>query len=523
MLTNNTSKVNQEKAIHFVADTLYCLYLKSYDVAKFLGKNMNINTKHPQYLDFSYDWQLMRDSFLGEKYIKRQGAVYLPPTQSMKEDGIYGSQFYEIYKTRAVYHDFVNTAVEASLGVMHRKPPMIRVPSKLDPLLMDCTGKGESIDLFLRRINEQQLTVGRLGLMLDFPMNQLNPFTLPYIAMYEAETIINWCENEDKTALDLIVLEETEDEFRKDEFTWNRVEKYRVLSLVDGIYTTSLYTKNDEDFMQSEPIEVIVKGSKLDSIPFVFCNTKDILASPDIPSLLGLAYMSLAVYRGEADYRQTLFMMSQDTLVVQGVNDESAKIKCGAGAVIRLPSASYDAKFIGVTGNGLSEQRLCLENDIARCLQKAAQSINISSGQKESGDALKLRLSSQTATLTQIALAGALALEIILKKVAVWFGEDPAQVSVKPNLDFVDDTIKGSDLKELMAFAMAGGMSKRTLHENIKVGGLTDLTYEEEQEQIQAEQEAGHFVNTPVTATNNSQISDIAVQDQEALNENPLP
>ncbi|MBD4208505.1 hypothetical protein GUH47_21445, partial [Xanthomonas citri pv. citri] len=67
----------------------------------------------------------------------------------------------------------------------------------------------------------------------------------------------------------------------------------------DGKQTsTDLSVPKDSDY-----IEPTIRGKTLNRIPFVFINSKDIVARPDDPPLLGLVNLALAIYRGDADYR----------------------------------------------------------------------------------------------------------------------------------------------------------------------------------------------------------------------------
>ena len=109
------------------------------------------------------------------------------------------------------------------------------------------------------------------------------------------------------------------------------------------------------------------KGT-LPFIPFVFCNSDSTCLDPTKPPYLDLVYLSLAIYRGEADYRQSLFMQGQDTLVISGalMGQESGvqSVQVGASGGIYFSSSEGKAEFIGVNSQGLSEQRTALENDI---------------------------------------------------------------------------------------------------------------------------------------------------------------
>jgi len=462
---------------------------------------MAINSKHPQYALFFDDWIVMRDTYRGERVVKEKGELYLPATAGMHQDGMgseeLGRKRYDAYRKRAVFHDFVSDAVEAMMGLLHSKPPAIELPPALEDLRENATPHGESLEALLRRINEEQLVTGRVGLLLDMPENPDPTRPLPHIAVYTAENIINWDDGEidyELPSLNLVVLDESE-YVRLQDFEWEYKNKYRVLvkGAVDeneprgkGVYRQGLFEGTDLNFTEAGLIEPNIRGNTLDIVPFVFINTKDILPKPDDPPLLGLASLTLAIYRGEADYRQNLFMQGQDTLVVIGGNDDD-ETRTGAGAKIAVPIGG-DAKYIGVSSQGLPEQRQGLENDKAAARNKAGQLIDTRSREKESGDALLIRVAAQTATLNTIAKTGAAGLERLLRIAARWVGADPEQVSVTPNLDFAQQPFTSRELVELMtAKSLGAPLSTESIHEILVDKGFTQKDYEEEMRLIEEE------------------------------------
>lgn len=464
---------------------------------------MAVNSKHPLYSEYLNDWETVRDAYRGERIVKSKTTRYLPASSGMYLDGYPdpntpGWKSYRAYLTRALFPDLVSDAVEAMIGVMHHKPPVIELPAVMEDLREKATLKGESLQMLLRRINEEQLVTGRLGILVDMPETPTKGRVLPYIAMYQAETILNWDQGRrDGIAVDnlnLVVLDETEHE-RTQDFEWESVEKYRVLVLGDptenepkgqGIYRAGVFRDNNATFNESALITPSIRGSTLDLIPFTFINSKDIVPDPDDPPLLGLANLVLAIYRGEGDYRQSLFMQGQDTLVVIGGSSED-EVRTGANSHISVPMGG-DAKYIGVDSTGLSEQRSALENDYARASQKGGQLMDSVSRERESGDALKIRVAARTATLNQIALAGAFGLQSALRNIAVWIGADPEEVVVTPNLDFVDDTLNGKELVDLMTARQLGApISLRSIHKLQQDKGLTEMDYEEEVSEIESE------------------------------------
>lgn len=477
---------------------------------------MAISSKHPQWAAMNPDWIVMRDTKAGQRQIKERGPEYLPMTSGMIADGglttvtSIGYRAFEAYVKRSVFPDLVSDAIRAMLGVMHHKPPVIELPTEMEPMLENATLQNEPLDVFLQRINEEQLTTGRCGLLVDLPETPVDRNAMPYIAMYAGETIINWDTGqkqnlESRQSLNLVVLDET-GAVRVNDFEWEDQEAYRVLVLgaVDtnepagaSVYKVGKFIGSNATFNEADLAEPTMIGQTFDEVPFTFINSKDIVPQVYEPPLLGLANACLTIYRGEADYRQSLFMQGQDTLVVIGGNtsEDDTPVRVGANAQISLP-AEGDAKFIGVDSTGLTEQREALGNDHSRAAQKGTQLLDSTSREKESGDALKIRVAASTATLNQIALAGAAGLENSLKQIARWRGLNPDEVIVEPNLDFVDDQMTGRELTDLTTAKNVGApIASQTIHRNMQDRGLTDLTYDEEQALIEAEAPAPGTTN----------------------------
>jgi hypothetical protein len=230
----------------------------------------------------------------------------------------------------------------------------------------------------------------------------------------------------------------------------------------------------------------------LQNIPFIFVNTEDLVTDPDEPPLLGLSNLALAVYRGEADYRQGLFLQGQETLVVIGADElEGDDTRMGAGSRLDLPLEG-DAKYIGVSAAGLEEQRNAIENDKKQAAEQGSRLLDFSDGSDASGAALRIRVAAKTPTLISIALTGAAALQEALRIAAAWVGADPDEVKVEANLDFAEDELSGRDLLELMsAKAMGAPISLQSVHRLMRKKDVTTLSYEEELEEINDEEPLG--------------------------------
>ena len=444
---------------------------------------MGLETKHPEYDSVIKDQALCRDCYEGERAVKDKGEEYLPKTSGMRVDGTEGEADYKAYKQRAVFPSYFVDAVATMLGRMWSETAVIEVPKKVEEIM---TSEGQSLLQLLMEINTCQLIEGRLGLLLDLP-SEVDRTTIPYISLYSSATILNW--NNDFVALD-----EASYQLNPSSLEWDLDQSYRY---VGKDLSTSSENEGHFGFFTS-PAEIDFKtiefpellGKKLESLPFQIINSQNTLNSPSCPPLLELANLCQTIYRGEADYRQSLFLQGQDTLVVIGgrdkTNGKEEPIRTGTGAVINV-RATGDAKYIGVDSTGLSEQRIALENDRKAASQLAQQLIDSFSAQKESGEALEQRVNSQTITLHQIALAGAAGLQSILETARDWLGET-GDVIVTPNLDFSSVGLSGKELLDFMSAKNAGApLSEKSIHKVLRDRGLTEFSYEDEMSEISSE------------------------------------
>ncbi len=479
----------------------------------------SISEPHPDYVSRRPDWVTMFDTAEGQRHVKSKTTIYLPATSGMRalsntptklsDEGL---ALYTAYIIRAFFPDLVKETVRALTGILDREAANIELPDALEDMREISTAKGESLNDLLRSIHMNQLLYGRLGLLLDVDPNR----DLPIIVPYPAPQVLNWDDltktNDPKQQQDdarpdalrqllMTVLDETR--FERDTgdvFTWNLVPRYRALSLGEAgnIYTTFV----ERDGNRQTEITPQIRGKTLDQIPFTFINTTDLASQPaDVP-LINLANLALAIYRGEADHRSALFMSGQDTLVITGYDinqgDEDnpsgdAKPIIGSGAYLNIPAENGDAKFIGPDSKALEQQRASLLDDYQRAGEEGVKLLSTGAG-AEAAETLRIRVAARTATLQTIAQTAATGLENALRQAAIWVGADPDEVKVEPNLDFIDQT---QDPKDLIAYATAKKskvpISWKSVHNILRNQDYTELTFEEELEQIEEEADMEAF------------------------------
>lgn len=482
----------------------------------------SLDNQHPEYSRRVYQWQRCRDALDGQDAIKSRdgGRCYLPPTAGMVMDGMNGAHDlgycnYQAYKTRAHFYGYANEAVDLALGMLWNKPPIIEgiKGTPLEYLETKATHEGESLERLLYRINEAQISTGRIGILADLPAGPTTGQARPYISTYSQYSIINWdagFSGELSTeSLNLCVLDESGPR-RANNFAWEDWTQYRVLTLgpVDtneqsGVYRQGVFMQEGVGgapiFEEEMLFEPVVQGRTLSEIPFVFINANSTTSGTQDPPLLSLVDLVLHLYRLQADYSAELHGQTSATLVTKGMirppNKEKEPIRIGVGGHVDLGSSKEaEAYFLELSGKGLPELRQAVESCKNLCRERSGEIVDQSSRGRESGNSLEQRISVRTATLHSIAQHGAEGLTKLLKIMATWVGmseEQTSKIRIIPNTVFARPNFSGIELHELVKAKLSGGviLPYRVLHQFMVARGLTTLSFDECQKLWESEKE----------------------------------
>lgn len=444
-----------------------------------------VDTKHPDFLDREDEWALMRASSRGEKAIKDGTEDYLPMPTGFRAQTDGGAIYYGQYQARAEYPGIVNITERGMVGVITRKEIKIEMPDSMLPLWENCTPDGLPLEGLYRKIVNELLETGRFILLVDAPpAGEATADTLPFIAPYTAETLINWDDGADFFVLDESGLVRTD-------FMWSDEVRHRVLKLVDGKYIVQVFV----ELAESTEVQPTARGSeKLTEIPIVVMNAREVTLETDDPPLIAVARAALAMYQLSADYRLQLFMTGQETLFVFNTD---APAYVGASVVVALKSdnskeAPPDARYVSPTGAGITAHRQAIEDKRAEAAAAGAKLFESEGSSQESGEAKKIRFAAETATLVSIAQSAAAGLEKALRFIARMMGMGEAEIEkiiVTPDLSFLQQVMTPEQARALMDIWSGGAISYETFYENIQRGGIAsdERDWEEERKLIDDE------------------------------------
>jgi hypothetical protein len=317
---------------------------------------------------FAYD--LINDCLDGTEAVKAKTVIYLPkpdPTDTTPAN----DARYKDYVLRAAFYNVTQRTALGLQGSVFIRPPEVKAPKSLEPVITDSNGAGISLEQLARDAEWLVASCGRAGLFIDYPPTkkvatkaQLASGNIrPTMVVYGPKNVINWRTRKigSKEVLCLVVLVErytVED----NGFETKEAIQYRELRLSDkGVYSVQLwrapepggsnYTKYGDEYF---PLDG--NGKALDAIPFTFIGSKNNEPTIDPAPLYDMASINIAHYRNSADYEEMVYVIGQPTLVLTGLTEEWYKnvlkgaVRLGSRGGIPLPVGA-EAEILQVEEN----------------------------------------------------------------------------------------------------------------------------------------------------------------------------
>lgn len=453
---------------------------------------MTVRTQHPDYMAMASRWKMCRDAAAGEHAVHEARELYLP---KLKEETA------ENYVLRLNMTPFFNATwrtISGLRGMLFRKPPEIDVPDSLAEAIKDIDLAGTTFQGTAQEVTEEALTVGRVGLLCDYPSVQ-NVNTLAdaramglraLISIYKAESIINWRTSRvnGATVLSMVVLMENAGLPGKDEFETKTETHYRVLDLVEGKYRQRVFRidEKDQDQQVGDDVYPLMNNAPLSYIPFVFVGVDSVEIEVGIPPLIDLVTTNFKHYGQATSYERGCFFSGLPTLFISGFNDDDRKIYVGGNMANALPQPDAKAYFVEVQSE-FNALRTNLEDKKREMAVLGARMLENgrTSGAIEAAETVARRQSGEESLLSCMAQTISMGLTKALQWFADWQGAN-AQVKIELNRDFLPMAMDAATMTAMVAAWQAGAISQETLFDNLKAGEIIadDNTFADEQARI---------------------------------------
>lgn len=458
--------------------------------------NQGVKTRHPGYVRSMPRWSKMHDildwaenqkhvsSFLG-----MNGYRYLPMPAGIKEALASadqkirqsGQEAEAEYMSRAIMPTWVKDARRAMVGMARELDSHIELPPNLEYIRENAGADGTGIEQLLCRVISETLAYGRCALLVDVDDNGK-----PFIAMYDAFSLINWKQGNvgGRRDLTLAVFEEHVEK-GEDEFSHDSVPRWRVLSIdKDGWYTVRKFEDEEGNVVVDDTL-LTSKGGRLNYIPLVICGSRGNEPDVDEMPLEGMMFASLTYYVVSADYQHSLHLTSHPQVWMSNtgkVNGDAVNFT-GAGTAW-LFERDVNLGYLEPQCSGMSEARTWMETQKNAAMEAGSRAMDVGA---ESGEARKARQSDQRATLGTVIVSAAQAIEACLRTAAEIMGIANPEKTVKYEVkaDFSSSDVNPQMAAQIAAAVDSGKISKEAYWIYLNTGRLPERSYDEEQARIE--------------------------------------
>lgn len=461
-----------------------------------------VSISHPAYDRNLYSWTMVRDSIEGEAAIKSKGTMYLPMPAAMQyaeysqnpnaiktrgfgwrwaqNDPIMSklsrqmldpnydtNPAYSAYLMRSQFPEIVSFILRGLMGLAMSDAPTIKIPRQMEYLLERATPTGMSlVELYAKSVIEV-LATGRFTLTLAITDGQIE--IVPYIA----ESLINWkarrAYSSKASDAQFIVLEEWEDD--PDDFSHDYKAKYFVLRDLGPTYVVETY----DDRNLQDPESVITpsyKGKTLPYVPFVTLGSITNGLNPNPIPLYSIASTAIQIYMRSADLGNSEFVSCNPTLVMTGVDKESAPLALGSTVTLTIPDPMAKVYYPRTDTSALAHVMSHINDLYERAIYFGAQLLDSSKKAAESAETTRLKQASSGATLSSVIMNVAQGFEKILKMQAEWMGIDGKGIEFKAITEFMAPALTAQEQKAMVESWVAGAISKVTLLDNFRRAGV---------------------------------------------------
>jgi hypothetical protein len=420
---------------------------------------------HPEYKYYFDEWKIIRDTCEGEKDVKGEKENYLPRLEGMELGE------YKVYLHLACFYNFTGRTAGALVGTLLRKKPIVdALPKDLVPKLQAMTQDSESWDCFVERATDEYVKMRRYGVLVDLPaVSSTEPN--PYLVEYVAEDILDWEEDVDpvtgRRQLTRVVLREWKEVRQLPADSTIKVVRYRVLTLVDGVYRVALHAADASDATLQTPPTITtpqIRGNTLNYIPFCIIGRSRVVKS----GLNDIARLNLSHYNSYAILEHARFYTGLPVYFAETDGEGETEYVLAPNRVWEVQKGCR-AGVIEFNGQGLKFLENALEQKEAQAAALGGRMIGVSGRSvSETDNQSQMKDRNEQAILLQNARALEEAATFVLRTWARFNlvpDADVAKIEVEYNKDFLYSAIGSREFRAIQSMYQAGALPVEVLYD----------------------------------------------------------
>jgi hypothetical protein len=459
--------------------------------------NLSTSTKQgvefvrAELLDMAPSYELVDDCIAGEIRIKSKKELYLPVPGDTNAPDI--GMRYKSYLGRAVFYNVAGRTLEGLVGRVFTREAVIEVPNILNPVLDDANGESTSLDQLAQEAVAKVLK-GGAGLHVDYPKveggssrEDINSGRVrPTIHLYDRYNITNWrkIRVSGKDVYTLIVLREqytvADDGFASIEDT-----QYRVLRLIDNVYTTELWRRPAKtaafELFGGRTIPLNFSGQPYNEIPFRFIGPRKNNSDVEKSVLYDLCSLNIAHFRNSADYEESCYMTGQPTVWASGLSEQWVKevlggeVMLGARGLMPLP-ADGTAGILQAEPNIMPKE--AMEHKERQMVALGAKLVEQKSVQRTATEA-SADEQAETSTLSSVARNVSKAFQWALQWCGYFVGIAENSIKFELNTDFDLADLSPEERGQLVREWQAEAITTSEMRAGLRRAGVATLDEKE--------------------------------------------
>lgn len=419
----------------------------------------NVAFMRPELANRIEEYSLIRDVLSGEVAIKKADSKYLPFPNGKDAQSPEDKARYRRYKTRAVFYGVTKRTIAGLIGQVFKKPAEITVPDSMQKIIDNASGSGVSLSHMSKKAESYALAYGRCGVFVDYPetngeatVAELEAGNIrPTVSVYSPMEIYNWRVDDigAEEVLTLVVLAESYT-YEDDGFEMKKGGRFRVLMLTPDGFEMQVWEQpqpNQWDGIRTlkgnYQLSKVVRptgpdGDRIKKIPFWFVGSENNDSNPDNPPMYDLASLNVAHYRNSADYEETINVIGQPTVFLEGFTKEWIKNELGGEVTLGVAGgiagpANSDVKILQVSPNTLVKEAMDMkERQMVALGAKLVEQTTVQRTAFEAG----LEASSENSTLGNITNNVSEIFTKALEFCAYYMNVEDSQILFKLNTDF---------------------------------------------------------------------------------------
>lgn len=398
------------------------------------------------------------------------------------------------YKARAYYLNAVSRTIEAFSGLPLAKPVKVEEIDGFEHLTKHATRDGRGIDGLARKAISETLTVGRIGILVDYPQisdaltvaqaeaNHIHAFS----RIYQTESILDFdlVTIGAKQFLSRVLLSEFEKVDGED------IEQLRELTLTDVGASVSIYRADDDGewSLIGPPVTLMRSNEPLRFIPFRFINPTDGRPHCVKPPMLDVGTVSESHLNNSALLEWGLMWTANPTPVFVGLREDDGQVGLGSsdGIVLEEGGNAFFMEFSGQGLGAISQRMEAKQRDMAVL---GARLLSDDKKGVEAAETTRIRKSGEQSSLASVCGSVSEGITQVLQWMVWWDGGESENVSVRLNTDFLSGQIGFAELKDGLELLQSGQITQATFFSLLVKAELVapNVTAEDYQEELDNE------------------------------------